>query len=279
MSPIRRAVIVQPLRCACTSLLTDHQSPIGRGTGFAGSFFQTTRWPPCSGHPYALTLEASFAGGNRLYASAHVTRRPLTARKSTAAIPAACNGQCAPNRGDFPASLSEDKPWIRSDSLAREPPDTRVIATAEPSSYVRNLTDGACSCRYLPSPTGSVREIGPACPHLNFSVACHCASAITGRLSDRGAVWPARQRRHGAFEVMNSPSAFGSSRANGTGYSSRERVCPRCSGSVYRVPRRFVDLLLSIFVPVRRYRCGSMGCSWEGDLRKKAASPAEPGRR
>ena len=43
--------------------------------------------------------------------------------------------------------------------------------------------------------------------------------------------------------------------------------CPRCHSPAYRVPRRFVDVLLSAFVAMRRYRCTAMGCSWEGNLR------------
>jgi hypothetical protein len=38
---------------------------------------------------------------------------------------------------------------------------------------------------------------------------------------------------------------------------------------VTRVPRRFVDVLLSAFVPLRRYRCRSLDCGWEGNLRVK----------
>jgi len=44
-------------------------------------------------------------------------------------------------------------------------------------------------------------------------------------------------------------------------------ACPRCQGNVFRVPRRFVDLLICMFVPVRRFRCRSMSCRWEGNLR------------
>ncbi len=53
------------------------------------------------------------------------------------------------------------------------------------------------------------------------------------------------------------------------GQPSVARACPHCKGSVYRVPRRFVDVLLSTVFPVHRYRCGSMGCEWEGNLRAK----------
>jgi hypothetical protein len=46
-------------------------------------------------------------------------------------------------------------------------------------------------------------------------------------------------------------------------------VCPRCHGAVYRIPRRALDLLISVFVSVRRYRCDTMGCSWQGNQRHK----------
>lgn len=47
------------------------------------------------------------------------------------------------------------------------------------------------------------------------------------------------------------------------------RCCPRCRSSVFGVTRRFQDLLVSVFVPSRRYRCISMQCNWEGNLREK----------
>jgi hypothetical protein len=49
-------------------------------------------------------------------------------------------------------------------------------------------------------------------------------------------------------------------------------VCPRCNAAVFRVSRRFIDLFVSLFVPVRRYRCISMECNWEGNLRMKRTS-------
>lgn len=57
-----------------------------------------------------------------------------------------------------------------------------------------------------------------------------------------------------------SPTACGAA-------SDRPR-CPRCNGATNPIARRFVDLLTSIFVPVRRYRCREMRCDWEGNLRK-----------
>jgi hypothetical protein len=52
-------------------------------------------------------------------------------------------------------------------------------------------------------------------------------------------------------------------------YSSPGCACPRCTGHAIRVPRRFVDLLMSMFISVSRYRCRSKDCGWEGNLRVK----------
>lgn len=55
-----------------------------------------------------------------------------------------------------------------------------------------------------------------------------------------------------------------------SGLSACGRCCPRCRSSLFRVTRRLPDLLVSFFVPLRRYRCISMQCSWEGNLRVKS---------
>ena len=49
-------------------------------------------------------------------------------------------------------------------------------------------------------------------------------------------------------------------------YRSHDRECPRCGGPAHRVQRRKIDRLISLFFPRRRFRCGSMGCGWEGNL-------------
>lgn len=55
--------------------------------------------------------------------------------------------------------------------------------------------------------------------------------------------------------------------------------CPRCNGALVRVRRHFVDRLVSLFTPVRRYRCDSFACRWEGTLRTaRAEAPAAPTR-
>lgn len=51
--------------------------------------------------------------------------------------------------------------------------------------------------------------------------------------------------------------------------ASYGRPCPVCNGSTDRIPRRLVDLLVSIFTPVHRFRCRSVSCIWEGNIREK----------
>lgn len=50
---------------------------------------------------------------------------------------------------------------------------------------------------------------------------------------------------------------------------SNPKRCPMCHGSMNRIPRRCVDLILSLFVPVQRYRCRALNCYWVGNLRVK----------
>jgi hypothetical protein len=44
----------------------------------------------------------------------------------------------------------------------------------------------------------------------------------------------------------------------------RASTCPRCGGGLHRVHRRWHDRVVSLFVPVRRYRCGDRTCGWSG---------------
>lgn len=55
-------------------------------------------------------------------------------------------------------------------------------------------------------------------------------------------------------------------------------ACPHCKGAVVRIPRRFIDRLSSIFVPVRRFQCRSLICCWEGNLRNSWYFLPEAGR-
>ena len=43
-------------------------------------------------------------------------------------------------------------------------------------------------------------------------------------------------------------------------------VCPKCGGPVFREHRRFIDRLLSLLRPMRRYRCDAHVCQWHGIL-------------
>lgn len=53
----------------------------------------------------------------------------------------------------------------------------------------------------------------------------------------------------------------------GSDEAKRKMSCPRCGGSIYRIRRRFVDRVISLFTAVRRYRCTDCDCRWEGNLR------------
>jgi hypothetical protein len=53
------------------------------------------------------------------------------------------------------------------------------------------------------------------------------------------------------------------------------RRCPRCNSWLNPIPRRFVDLLLCLFIPVERYCCRSFRCDWEGNLPVKSLPPDE----
>jgi len=41
-----------------------------------------------------------------------------------------------------------------------------------------------------------------------------------------------------------------------------------------RVERHFLDRVISLAVPVRRYRCVAPRCGWEGTLRVSELTPA-----
>jgi hypothetical protein len=54
------------------------------------------------------------------------------------------------------------------------------------------------------------------------------------------------------------------------GELSPNPACPRCGSSLNRVHRRSIDMLISRFIAVKRYRCTSMLCIWEGNLRARS---------
>ena len=44
------------------------------------------------------------------------------------------------------------------------------------------------------------------------------------------------------------------------------RACPCCASDLFRVQRRWIDRLISLYLPVHRYRCIGPGCGWIGNL-------------
>lgn len=55
--------------------------------------------------------------------------------------------------------------------------------------------------------------------------------------------------------------------------TARRPQCPCCRSSAYRIKRRFIDLVISLFAKVHRYRCRSRNCGWEGNFRVKDLAP------
>jgi hypothetical protein len=101
-------------------------------------------------------------------------------------------------------------------------------------------------------------------------------AAVPARRPGRNAMSPLRQAADRAMTTSCAPPTTGTSRAGADGAAPPTRTCPRCNGSVYRVPRRVVDRLLSVFVAVRRHRCDEIGCHWEGNLRNRPATQPAP---
>ena len=55
--------------------------------------------------------------------------------------------------------------------------------------------------------------------------------------------------------------------------SVSKHMCPLCNGNVLRTHRRAIDRTISMFVPVRRYRCPRFSCQWEGNLDARSGAP------
>ena len=62
------------------------------------------------------------------------------------------------------------------------------------------------------------------------------------------------------MDEMSPPLALSSS-DRPSGRRARQ-ACPQCGHTLYRVHRRPLDRLASLFVPLRRYRCDE--CGWSG---------------
>ncbi len=43
--------------------------------------------------------------------------------------------------------------------------------------------------------------------------------------------------------------------------------CPKCGEPLFRIPRTLLGRVISLLVPVRRYRCESPLCHWVGHVR------------
>ena len=77
---------------------------------------------------------------------------------------------------------------------------------------------------------------------------------------------------------MNAPPEIGNAFPDDRAHSANGPACARCNGLVYRIPRRFADKILSMFLLVHRYRCRSWSCGWEGLLRATEHSLPEGSR-
>lgn len=56
-------------------------------------------------------------------------------------------------------------------------------------------------------------------------------------------------------------------RSNALNLTPHSPACPMCQQRTFRVHRRPIDLLFSVFIPIWRFRCEAMGCPWEGNVR------------
>lgn len=46
----------------------------------------------------------------------------------------------------------------------------------------------------------------------------------------------------------------------------RKYICPCCDAKLIRIPRRPIDRLLSLFMPIQRFRCTRFQCQWVGNI-------------
>jgi hypothetical protein len=75
---------------------------------------------------------------------------------------------------------------------------------------------------------------------------------------------------HNADEVTSAASSADIASPHALIQSPHRTPCPNCGAGADRVRRRTRDRLVSLIIPVRRYRCSMKGwdCAWEGNLRK-----------
>lgn len=81
-----------------------------------------------------------------------------------------------------------------------------------------------------------------------------------------------KKRREDGESAISQPAvgpAHRAGRSDDSRHYAKGIPCPRCGRAAYRVQRNFMDLFINMFVSVHRYRCGSMSCIWEGNVRLK----------
>ncbi len=52
----------------------------------------------------------------------------------------------------------------------------------------------------------------------------------------------------------------------------RVHECPECGGESVRIRRRLVDRLHGVFLPARRFRCSTLQCQYEGNVRRTVST-------
>lgn len=52
----------------------------------------------------------------------------------------------------------------------------------------------------------------------------------------------------------------------------RVHACPECGGESVRIRRRLIDRLHGVFLPARRFRCSSLQCQYEGNVRRTVST-------
>lgn len=71
----------------------------------------------------------------------------------------------------------------------------------------------------------------------------------------------------GAYLTLRSARLRPDTRASDYVFTVPTCRCPVCMDMLKQMPRRRVDRVLSVFVPVHRFSCSSSACGWEGILR------------
>ena len=104
-------------------------------------------------------------------------------------------------------------------------------------------------------------------------------SRIPGRIRRGSRIGRSGWRTDGGvlLEMVRSVS-FADSPVTGTYVITKSSgpVCPACGSGLNRIPRRFIDRLISIVHYVHRYHCQSFVCNWEGNLRPAASNHWKP---